>query len=67
MEIISRQRAAARFTRRRRAQSRPHSSRPTAGNTSIQAPQHPHFGKVLSSLITEQQGQRIQSALAMLQ
>jgi hypothetical protein len=29
--------------------------------------QHPHFGKVLSTLITEQQGQRIQSALATLQ
>ena len=29
--------------------------------------QHPHFGKVLSSLITEDQGQRIQSALATLQ
>ena len=29
--------------------------------------QHPHFGKVLSSLITEGQGQRIQSALATLQ
>jgi hypothetical protein len=28
---------------------------------------HPHFGKVLSSLITESQGQRIQAALAMLQ
>jgi hypothetical protein len=28
--------------------------------------QHPHFGKVLSSLITEQQGQRIQAALATL-
>lgn len=26
--------------------------------------QHPHFGKVLSSLITEKQGQRIQAALA---
>ena len=29
--------------------------------------QHPHFGKVLSSLITENQGQRIQRALAALQ
>ena len=29
--------------------------------------QHPHFGKVLTSLITEAQGQRIQSALATLQ
>jgi hypothetical protein len=29
--------------------------------------QHPHFVKVLSSLITEQQGQRIKSALATLQ
>jgi hypothetical protein len=29
--------------------------------------QHPHFGKVLSSLITRSQGQRIQAALAMLQ
>ena len=29
--------------------------------------QHPHFVKVLSSLITEQQGQRIQAALATLQ
>ena len=29
--------------------------------------QHPHFGKVLSSLITENQGRRIQSALATLQ
>ena len=29
--------------------------------------QHPHFGKVLSSLITETQGKRIQSALATLQ
>jgi hypothetical protein len=29
--------------------------------------QHPHFGKVLSSLITEEQGQRIQAALATLQ
>jgi hypothetical protein len=29
--------------------------------------QHPHFGKVLSSLITENQGQRIQAALATLQ
>ena len=29
--------------------------------------QHPHFGKVLSSLITEDQGKRIQSALATLQ
>jgi hypothetical protein len=28
--------------------------------------QHPHFGKVLSGLITEAQGQRIQSALATL-
>lgn len=28
--------------------------------------QHPHFGKVLSSLITESQGQRIQAALATL-
>jgi hypothetical protein len=28
--------------------------------------QHPHFGKVLSSLITEAQGRRIQSALATL-
>ena len=38
MEFTSRQRAAARFTRRRPAQSRPHSSKPTAGNTFIQAP-----------------------------
>ena len=29
--------------------------------------QHPHFGKVLSSLITENQSQRIQNALATLQ
>ena len=29
--------------------------------------QHPQFGKVLSSLITEDQGQRIQLALATLQ
>jgi len=29
--------------------------------------QHPHFGKVLSSLITESQGQRIQAALDTLQ
>jgi hypothetical protein len=29
--------------------------------------QHPHFGKVLSSLITEHQGRRIQAALATLQ
>jgi hypothetical protein len=29
--------------------------------------QHPHFGKVLSRLITEGQGQRIQTALATLQ
>jgi hypothetical protein len=29
--------------------------------------QHPHFGKVLSSLITENQGQRIQAALTTLQ
>ena len=29
--------------------------------------QHPHFGKVLSSLITEKQGERIQQALATLQ
>ena len=29
--------------------------------------QHPHFGKVLSSLITENQGKRIQAALAELQ
>ncbi len=29
--------------------------------------QHPHFGKVLSSLITQEQGQRIQQALATLQ
>ena len=29
--------------------------------------QHPHFGKVLSSLITEKRGQRIQQALATLQ
>ena len=29
--------------------------------------QHPHFGKVLSSLTTESQGQRIQAALATLQ
>ena len=29
--------------------------------------QHPHFGKVLTSLITEKQGQRIQAALATLQ
>lgn len=29
--------------------------------------QHPHFGKVLSSLITEKQGERIQAALALLQ
>jgi hypothetical protein len=29
--------------------------------------QHPHFAKVLSSLITENQGQRIQAALATLQ
>jgi hypothetical protein len=29
--------------------------------------QHPHFGKVLSSLITENQGQRIQLGLATLQ
>jgi len=29
--------------------------------------QHPHFGKVLSGLITENQGQRIQAALATLQ
>jgi hypothetical protein len=28
--------------------------------------QHPHFGKVLSSLITEDQGRRIQAALATL-
>jgi hypothetical protein len=28
--------------------------------------QHPHFGKVLSSLITENQSQRIQAALATL-
>ncbi len=29
--------------------------------------QHPHFGKVLSGLITEKQGRRIQAALATLQ
>jgi len=29
--------------------------------------QHPHFGKVLSGLITEKQGQRIQAALATIQ
>jgi hypothetical protein len=29
--------------------------------------QHPHFGKVLSSMITEKQGERIQQALATLQ
>ena len=29
--------------------------------------QHPHFGKVLSSLTTESQRQRIQAALATLQ
>jgi hypothetical protein len=29
--------------------------------------QHPHFGKVLSGLITEQQGKRVQEALATLQ
>jgi hypothetical protein len=29
--------------------------------------QHPHFGKVLASLITENQGRRIQAALATLQ
>jgi hypothetical protein len=29
--------------------------------------QHPQFGKVLSSLISENQGQRIQAALATLQ
>jgi hypothetical protein len=29
--------------------------------------QHPHFGKVLSGLITKDQGKRIQSALATLQ
>jgi hypothetical protein len=29
--------------------------------------QHPHFGKVLTSLVTEDQGQRIQAALATLQ
>ena len=29
--------------------------------------QHPHFGKVLSGLITEKHGQRIQAALATLQ
>ena len=29
--------------------------------------QHPHFGKVLSSMITKEQGQRIQQALATLQ
>jgi hypothetical protein len=29
--------------------------------------QHPHFGKVLSSMITERQGERIQQALATLQ
>ena len=29
--------------------------------------QHPHFGKVLSSLTTEGQGERIQAALATLQ
>jgi hypothetical protein len=29
--------------------------------------QHPHFGKVLSSVITANQGQRIQAALATLQ
>jgi hypothetical protein len=29
--------------------------------------QHPHFGKVLSSLITEDQGRRVQAALATLQ
>jgi hypothetical protein len=29
--------------------------------------QHPHFGKVLSSLITEDQGQRIQAALSTIQ
>jgi hypothetical protein len=29
--------------------------------------QHPHFGKALTSLITENQGQRIQAALATLQ
>ena len=29
--------------------------------------QHPHFGKVLSGLITESQGQRIQAALGTLQ
>ena len=29
--------------------------------------QHPHFGKVLSGLIAENQGQRIQAALVTLQ
>jgi hypothetical protein len=29
--------------------------------------QHPHFNKMLSSLITEKQGQRVRAALATLQ
>ena len=50
----------------RRGRSRPGFSRPTAGNTSTRAPRHPHFGKVLSGLITEDQSRRIQAALATL-
>jgi hypothetical protein len=46
--------------------SRLPSLQPTAGNDIHSGARHPHFGKVLSGLISESQGQRIQAALATL-
>ena len=48
------------------APSRPPSLLPIAGNTSTPVLGICNFGKVLSGLITESQGQRIQAALATL-
>ena len=67
MEATSRQRAAARFTRRRRAQIEAAFLKAYRWQYIHSGAQHPHFGKVLSSMITEKQGERIQQALATLQ
>jgi hypothetical protein len=64
--VTSRRLAVARSAMPRCGRSRPHSSRPTAGNTSTRAPS-PQFSKVLSSLLTDKQRQRIQAALTTLQ
>ena len=63
----SRRRAAARSTRPRRSSIEAAFLKAYRWQYIHSGAQHPHFGKVLSGLITEDQGRRIQAALATLQ